>query len=115
MSRNFGLGSRDMGTAGQYALNNAAQSGGVSFSTAATNGDRWQSFADWAKEEGVKKMEAFINESLTREIAEFAQDKAAVVETKVRLVAGAKKKLAEIIFEEFSDIGHSLKTIENRL
>ena len=26
-----------------------------------------------------------------------------------------KKKLAEIIFEEFSDIGHSLKTIENRL
>lgn len=57
MSRNFGLGSRDMGTAGQYALNNAAQSGGVSFSTAATNGDRWQSFADWAKEEGVKKME----------------------------------------------------------
>lgn len=57
MSRNFGLGSRDMGTAGQYALNNAAQSGGVSFSTAATNGDRWQSFANWAKEEGVKKME----------------------------------------------------------
>ena len=57
MSRNFGLGSRDMGTAGQYALNNAAQSGGVSFSTAATNGDRWQSFANWAKDEGVKKME----------------------------------------------------------
>ncbi|MDY3363533.1 hypothetical protein JSO61_006245 [Riemerella anatipestifer] len=26
-----------------------------------------------------------------------------------------KKKFAEIIFEEFSDIGHSLKTIENRL
>lgn len=26
-----------------------------------------------------------------------------------------KKKLAEIIFEEFPDIGHSLKTIENRL
>ena len=57
MSRNFGLGSRDMGTAGQYALNNAAHEGGVSFSTAATNGDRWQSFASWAKEEGIKKME----------------------------------------------------------
>ena len=57
MSRNFGLGSRDMGTAGQYALNNSARDGAVSFSTAATNGDRWQSFADWAKEEGVKKME----------------------------------------------------------
>ncbi|BBQ13105.1 tyrosine-type recombinase/integrase [Stenotrophomonas maltophilia] len=57
MSRNFGLGSRDMGTAGQYALNNSARDGAVSFSTAATNGDRWQSFANWAKEEGVKKME----------------------------------------------------------
>lgn len=57
MSRNFGLGSRDMGTAGQYALNNSARDGAVSFSTAATNGDRWESFAAWAKEEGVKKME----------------------------------------------------------
>lgn len=57
MSRNFGLGSRDMGTAGQYALNNSARDGDVSFSTAATNGDRWQSFASWAKEEGIKKME----------------------------------------------------------
>lgn len=57
MSRNFGLGSRDMGTAGQYALNNSARDGAVSFSTAATNGDRWQSFANWAKENDVKKME----------------------------------------------------------
>lgn len=57
MSRNFGLGSRDMGTAGQYALNNSAREGAVSFSTAATNGDRWESFAAWAKDEGVKKME----------------------------------------------------------
>lgn len=57
MSRNFGFGSRDMGTAGQYALNSAVQSGGVSFSTASTNGDRWQSFSTWAKEDGIKKME----------------------------------------------------------
>lgn len=57
MSRNFGLGQRDMGKAGQTALQNSAKSGAVSFSTAATNGDRWQSFANWAKDEGVKKME----------------------------------------------------------
>ena len=57
MSRNFGLGSRDMGTAGKYALNNSARDGAVSFSTAATNGDRWESFTAWAKDEGVKKME----------------------------------------------------------
>ena len=57
MSRNFGLGQLDMAKAGQVALENSAREGAVSFSTAATNGDRWQSFADWAKEEGVKKME----------------------------------------------------------
>lgn len=57
MSRNFGLGSRNMGTAGQYALNSSARDGAVSFSTAATNGDRWNYFSEWAKEEGVKKME----------------------------------------------------------
>ena len=57
MSRNFGLGQRDMGKAGQVALQNSALSGAVSFSTASTNGDRWQSFTQWAKENDVKKME----------------------------------------------------------
>ena len=57
MSRNFGLGSRDMGMAGRFALKACARNGVVSFSTAATNGDRWQFFAAWAKKEGVKKME----------------------------------------------------------
>ena len=73
MSRNFGLGSRNMGTAGQYALNNAAQSGGVSFSTAATNGDRWESFAAWAKEEGVKKMENVTQELVKQYGQELAE------------------------------------------
>ena len=57
MSRNFGLGQRDMAKAGQVALQNSAREGAVSFSTASTNGERWNSFANWAKDEGVKKME----------------------------------------------------------
>ena len=57
MSRNFGLGQRDMGKAGEVALQNSAREGAVSFSTAATNGDRWQSFTAWAKDQEVKKME----------------------------------------------------------
>lgn len=57
MSRNFGLGQRDMAKAGQVALQNSAREGAVSFSTASTNSDRWDSFAAWAKDEGVKKME----------------------------------------------------------
>lgn len=58
MSRNYNLGSRDMSRAGQIALNAAAQTGAVSFSTAATNGERWGEFAQFARDElGVKYME----------------------------------------------------------
>ena len=74
MSRNFGLGSRDMGTAGQYALNNSARDGAVSFCTAATNGDRWESFAAWAKDEGVKKMEN-VTQELVKEYGQELAEK----------------------------------------
>lgn len=74
MSRNFGLGSRDMGTAGQYALNNSAREGAVSFSTSATNGDRWESFSAWAKEEGVKKMEN-VTQELVKEYGQELAEK----------------------------------------
>lgn len=57
MGRNFGLGSRDMARAGQMALQAAAQRGAISFSTAATQSERWNHFARWAKAAGIKKME----------------------------------------------------------
>ena len=66
MSRNFGLGQRDMGKAGQVALQNSARDGAVSFSTDSTNGDRWKSFTEWAKENDVKKMEN-VTQELVRE------------------------------------------------
>ena len=66
MSRNFGLGQRDMGKAGQIALRNSANRGAISLSTAATNSDRWQTFVAWAKEQGVKKME-HVTRKLVRE------------------------------------------------
>ena len=46
--------------------------------------------------EGFKKMERFVMHQLSNEINEFAKDKKDVVETKVRLIAGAKKKLGEM-------------------
>lgn len=64
MGRNFGLGSRDMGRAGQMALNAAAQRGAVSFFTAATNGERWGQFATWARESGINKMEKITPEAV---------------------------------------------------
>lgn len=47
-------------------------------------------------ENSISKLEKFVIKSLAEEIQEFEQDKQAVVETKVRLIAGAKEKLAEL-------------------
>jgi hypothetical protein len=47
-------------------------------------------------ENSISKLESFVIKSLAEEIQEFEQDKQAVVETKVRLIAGAKDKLAEL-------------------
>ena len=81
MSRNFGLGSRDMATAGEFALKAAARSGDMSFSTAGTNADRWAQFANWAKDHDVKKMEN-VNRDLVREYGRELADKVSIDEMK---------------------------------
>jgi hypothetical protein len=60
---NFSLGSRDAAKAGQFALNEAAREGAMSYSTAATVGDRWEQFVGWAREEeGARWMEDYTRE-----------------------------------------------------
>src|SRR5574337_249853 len=73
MSRNYGLGQRDMGKAGEVALQNSAKAGEVSFSTAGTNAERWNTFTTWAKDEGVKKMENITPELVTQYGQELAE------------------------------------------
>jgi hypothetical protein len=48
------------------------------------------------QEQAIARMEQFITEQLAAEITEFQRDRQAVVEAKVRLVAEAKTKLAEM-------------------
>lgn len=57
MSRNYGLGTRDMASAGRIALTHSANQGHASFSTADTVADRWRQFVNYAKSEGVGRME----------------------------------------------------------
>jgi len=64
MSRNYGLGSREMAKAGQFALKNASKSGHLSYSSASTIGDRWSKFAAWAREAGIKKMEDITSDTV---------------------------------------------------
>ena len=57
MSRNYGLGSRDMASAARIALNRAAQRGELSFSSVATLTERFSQFADAAHAQGIARLE----------------------------------------------------------
>ena len=63
---NFGLRTRDMGKAGEFALNRAVQEGHVSYSTAATLSARWQPVAEALKQEGIKKLENITHAAVTK-------------------------------------------------
>lgn len=62
MAKNFGLGSRNMAVAGQFALKREMES----FSSIATMSERWNQFCEWAKGEGIKRMEQINRGDLIR-------------------------------------------------
>lgn len=74
---NYGLKTRDIGKAGRFAMNNAAREGSASYATAAAVGERWQAFAAFAKDEGVKRLEG-VTEQI---VASYAQSIAATVKS----------------------------------
>ena len=60
MSRNFGLGSRDMVDAARMALEKEAgflAGAGLSYASVATHVARWSQFVDFAKEQNIGRME----------------------------------------------------------
>lgn len=57
MSRNYGLGSRNIASAARIALDRAAQRGELSFSSVATLSERFTQFADAARAQGIGRME----------------------------------------------------------
>ena len=73
MSRNFGLGSRNMADAARIALGRAADRGEMSFASAAAVGDRFALFASWAKAEGIGRMERIDRELVERYGQELAE------------------------------------------
>lgn len=75
MSRNFGLGSRDMADAGRMACDQAVKRGLMSFSSAATIADRWSKFIDWIKENHeIGRMERISAEMVVGYGQELAED-----------------------------------------
>jgi len=90
---NYGLQSRDASKAGRFALNEAARDGSMSYSTAATIGERWAQFVDWARsEEGVRWMEDY-----TREMAiAYGQELAEKVEVGEMAAATAQNYVSAV-------------------
>lgn len=72
MSRNYGLGSRNMADAGRIALENAGQKGELSYSSVDTLADRFSQFASWAKSEGIGRMERVDVDTVSRYGQELA-------------------------------------------
>lgn len=56
-TKNYGLGYREMGRAGEIALERACAEKAISFATTAKYADDWKLFSAWAKEHGAKQME----------------------------------------------------------
>ena len=76
MSRNYGLGSRNMTSAARIALDRAAQRGELSFSSVATLAERFSQFADAARAQGIGRMERISPEGVRvygRQLAEQVQ------------------------------------------
>lgn len=72
MSRNFGIGSRDMYRAAMMILNAASIRKDISFGTARTLAERFRHFVDYAKQRGIGRMEHITRELLVRYGQELA-------------------------------------------
>ena len=74
MSRNFGLGSRNMADAGRMACDQAVRRGLMSFSSAASVRQRWSKFVVWLKENTdigrMERIETSMVVEFGRELAE---------------------------------------------
>lgn len=66
MSRNFGIGQRDMTRAASVILNRSRENGGLSFSSVSTLLNRFDKFKAFAKENGVARFER-VTPELVRE------------------------------------------------
>ena len=62
---NYNLKTRDMSKAGNFAMNREVAAGSTSFSTAATVSERFDQFAAYAKEAGLRRLEEVSRDLVT--------------------------------------------------
>lgn len=72
--RNFGIGTRDLASAGQRFLQQAADKKVLSFSSVATISSRWKQFSIFAKNQGIGSLEK-VTPQLVQQYAQQLQEK----------------------------------------
>ncbi|MDG4868706.1 integrase domain-containing protein [Guyparkeria sp. 1SP6A2] len=94
MSRwnNYGLGSRDMRTAGRWALERERSTGDRSYSGTATTAQRWEQFATRVYEQGIRRMEGITRE----QVIEYGRDLADRVDSGELKPATAQNYLSAV-------------------
>lgn len=70
---NFGI-SRNMDYAGRSVLKDARNEHAISYETCRTNCTRWDKFSNWAKENGIKKMEQITPETVRSYVSSLQAD-----------------------------------------
>ena len=73
MSRNYGLGQRDMTKAASITLNNDREAGQISYSTVASTLQRFDRFKEFAKENGVGRFER-VDRQLVQQYAQSLRE-----------------------------------------
>lgn len=94
MSRNFGLGQRNMAHAGAVALRQAQERGALSYASVDKYSQSWKQFTCWAKEHGVNRMEHVSPElvkSYGQRLSEMVQGNSLKASTAQNLVTAVNK------------------------
>lgn len=92
MSRNYGLGHRDMSRAGALALERAREDRAISYATEDKYCESWSQFAGWAKGEGINRMEHVTPEAVAR----YGRDLASRVSAGEMAAATAQNRVSAV-------------------
>lgn len=92
MSRNYGLGHRNMNKAGALALERARVAKEISFETEHRYGQSWSQFTSWAKEQGINRME-HITAAL---VTQYGQGLADLVRAETTAASTAQNRVSAV-------------------
>lgn len=96
MSRNYGLGSRDMTRAASVLLNQDRTSGHISFSTVSNVLERFDKFKEFAKENGVGRFE-LVDRELVQQYAQALKESSYSASYQQNLLSSVNSVMSRVL------------------